>query len=54
MPTRSVSPIRIEETQRMPTAKDDAVFEYPGGALLPPVHPGRILASEPKALFALR
>ncbi|HUB49444.1 MAG TPA: HigA family addiction module antitoxin [Acetobacteraceae bacterium] len=27
-------------------AADDAIFEYPGGAPLPPVHPGRTLASE--------
>lgn len=30
----------------MPKAPDDAIFEYPGGAPLPPVHPGRTLASE--------
>lgn len=30
----------------MPKAVEGSIFEYPGGVPLPPIHPGRTLASE--------
>jgi addiction module HigA family antidote len=49
MRTKFIYPIDIEDIRHMTKSGDCEVFEYPGGILLPPVHPGRTLARELEA-----
>lgn len=46
---RSISATRTEKPERTAKAPDLAIFQYPNGVLLPPVHPGRSLAGELEA-----
>jgi antitoxin HigA-1 len=49
MPTKSTYRIHTKGVPNMAKMEDREIFEYPGGAVLPPVHPGRTLARELEA-----